>query len=48
MGKMTRGGNTPKWHDLNQETFGNVFPALTLDPIRENNFPNNTEITSNN
>ena len=25
-----------------------VIPALTLDPIRENRFPNNIDITSNN
>ena len=31
----TGGASTQKWHDPHQKTFGNYFPALTLDPVRE-------------
>ena len=31
-------------HDRNPETFGNYFPALTLDPVPENNFPKMYEL----
>ena len=31
----TGGVSTQRWHDPNQKTFGNYFPALTLDPVRE-------------
>ena len=42
----TGGASTQRWQDPIQTTFGNYFPALTLDPVRENNFPNKNNNTA--